>query len=122
MRNVFTAVLVINFLFETLAGVALISGPQGAFADLPADDARWPMVYGFAALAVASSVFWVWPHRDNAGAAGAVLGFLGTFHTLLFTALAITGNQTAGMAIHGVLALACLALFSQRRRWCRPAG
>ena len=122
MKIFFLTVLVLNLLFEGAAGVALITGPQGAFSDFRPEDGMWAMNYGFAALAVASVVFWVWPHRTDRKAVGVLLGFLMTFHTLLCIALAIPGNQFGAMAIHGTMAVLCLFLFTQKSRWCDAAS
>lgn len=118
LKIFFLTVLVLNFLFEALAGVSLIFGPQGVLSDFRPADGMWAMNYGFAALAVASVVFWTWPHRTNARVVGTVLGFLTTFHFLLAVSLAIPGNQFGAMMTHGIMGVLCLFLLTQRGRWC----
>ena len=121
MRAFFIAVLVLNFLFEAGAALALIFGPQGAFSDYRPPEGMWAMNYGFAALAVSTMVFWVWPHRNDARAVGTALGFLTTFHLLLAISLSIPWNLGA-MVTHGIMGILCLFLFTQRSKWCEPAG
>ena len=53
MKILFTVVLVLNFLTETLAAVSLIGGPEGIAA--AGKGGMWSMHYGFAALAIASA-------------------------------------------------------------------
>ena len=76
------------------------------------------MHYGFAALAIATASFWIWPYRNNVKAVPAILGVLLTFHSGLFLSLAIAGDQMPGMVIHAVLAALCILLFTQRSKWC----
>ena len=52
MKILFNIVLVLSFLFEALASVSLIGGPEGISA--PGLGNQWSMHYGFAALAIAS--------------------------------------------------------------------
>jgi len=118
MKVFFICVLILNLLLEGLAAASLIGGPQGIFAEVQPDGGMWAMNYGFAALAIASAVLWIWPNRENRQAVGSVLGILLTFHTFLFISLSIPGNQVPGMVAHGVMAVLCLILFTQRSRWC----
>jgi hypothetical protein len=118
LKILFIVVLVLNFLFEGAAGVALILGPEGALSDFRPEDGMWAMNYGFAALAVASVALWVWPHRTDSRVVGTVLGFLTTFHLLLAVSLSIPGNQFGAMMTHGIMGVLCLFLFTQRSRWC----
>ncbi|MEM6999946.1 MAG: hypothetical protein AAF529_04110 [Pseudomonadota bacterium] len=117
MKTFFIVVLVLNFLFETLAGVALITGPTGLGADSWAADGMWGMNYGFGALAIASMLLWVWPLRTNLAAVSVALGVLITFHVGLTISLAIPGNQMAPMLAHAVMAVLCIVAYTQRRRW-----
>lgn len=118
MKIFFIAVLVLNLIFEGLAGAGLVFGPQGIMAEVQPEGGMWAMNYGFAAFAIASSIFWIWPNRSNIKAVGSVLGILFTFHTLMCTALAIPGDQVVGMSIHGLMAVLCLFLLTQRAKWC----
>jgi hypothetical protein len=122
MRIFFISVLVLNLLLEGTAGSALILGPQGIFSETAPEAGMWAMNYGFAALAIASAVFWIWPYRNDMRAVGAVLGILVTFHVLLAVSLAIPGNQLGGMAAHSVMAVLCLILLTQRSRWCQAGS
>ena len=118
MKIFFVAFLVVNLIFEGLAGVGLILGEQGVMAATHTTDSMWGMNYGFGAFAIASAVFWLWPNRSDAKAVGSVLGILLTFHTLLCISLAIAGNQIPGMVIHGIMAVLSLVLLTQRSKWC----
>ena len=118
MRVFFISFLVLNLLLECVAAIFLIGGPAGAFLDVHPENGNWVMNYGFAAIAIASAIFWVWPGRDNILAVGSVLGILFTFHTLLFVSFAIQGNQMAYMIVHGAMAALAAFLYSQRSRWC----
>ncbi len=116
IKSLFIALLVLNFLTEALAAVSLIGGPAGIAAAGAGE--MWSMHYGFAALAIGSASLWVWPARNNLAAVTATLGVLATFHTGLFVSLNVAGDQQAGVVIHAVLAVLCIALFSQRRKLC----
>jgi hypothetical protein len=116
MRILFIVVLVVNLLTEALAAATLIGGPDGIAA--AGKGGMWSMHYGFAALAIASASLWVWPYRNNLKAVTAVLGVLCTFHTGLFVSLTLAGDQQVGMIIHGVMAVLCIVLFTQRAKWC----
>ena len=118
MKIFFTVVLILNFLTEAMAAVSLIGGPQSAFADEPVEGGFWAMHYGFAAISIASAVFWVWPYREDLKAVTAVLGILLVFHICIFTSLAIAGDQIPGTIIHAVMAVFCAFLFTQRSKWC----
>ena len=118
MKIFFVTTLVLNLIFETMAAVGLIFGAEGITADLRPTTTGWAMNYGFAALAIASAILWLWPHRENAAATGAVLGVLLTFHTALTISLLSGGGPLGGGVLHGLFALACLVLFTQRSKWC----
>ena len=93
MKRFFIGVLVLNLLAEGLAAFFLITAPENLFAEGQLEGVIWARNYGFAALAIASTVFWVWPSRDNSKAVGTVLGILLTFHIGLSSSLAIAGDQ-----------------------------
>lgn len=128
MKMFFTIFLVLNFLAETLAAVSLIGADSGLAAALdgvpPIVDGNigatglWSMHYGFAVIAIASAILWVWPHRSSRRVATAVLGILMTFHVALTCSLVLEGTQAPGMVLHAVLALMAIALFVLRGRWC----
>lgn len=120
MKILFVVLLVLNCLTEVLAATTLIGGPDGIAA--AGRGGMWSMHYGFAALAIASASLWVWRYRTNLSAVTAVLGVLLTFHTGLFISLTLAGDQQAGMVIHAVLSVLCIVLFTQRSKWCTPAG
>ena len=116
MKTLFTVVLVLNFLTETLAATTLIGGPEGFVA--AGRGGMWSMHYGFAALAIASASLWIWPYRTNRPVVTAVLGVLMTFHTGLLISLSLAGDQQAGVVIHAVMSVLCIVLFTQRSKWC----
>lgn len=116
MKILFIVLLVLNLLTEALAAVSLIGGPDGIAA--AGRGGQWSMHYGFAVIAIASALFWVWPHRSNMKVVTVVLGMLTTFHCGLFVSLTVAGDQQAGMVIHAVLAVLCIFLFTQRSKWC----
>ena len=118
MKNFFTAYLVVNFLLEMLAAITLIGGTLGLLSIAQLETGMWSMNYGFAAIAIGSAVFWVWPHRSRRAAAGSVLGILLTFHALVSVSFAIQGNQFQPMVVHGIMAALAIFLFSQRTKWC----
>lgn len=118
MKTLFTVFLILNLLAETLAATSLIGGPQGLPALGQVTGGMWAMNYGFAVIAIASAIFWIWPQRTNLNAVTPVLGMLLTFHISVFVALALAGDQFAGTIIHGVLAPLSVFLFTQRRKWC----
>ena len=118
MNIFFIVVLVLNLLTEGLAAIALISGPQGIPGLGQIEGGMWSMNYGFAAIAIASAIIWIWPYRENLGAVSAVLGILLTFHTCIFIALAMAGDQIPGTVAHAIMTTLCLILFTQRSKWC----
>ena len=122
MKVFFTVVLILNFLTEGLAAISLIGGPQSAFAEGPVEVGLWAMHYGFAAISIASAVFWIWPYREDLKAVTAVLGILLVFHICIFTSLAIAADQIPGTIIHAVMAVFCAILFTQRSKWCNTPG
>ncbi len=120
MKILFSALLILSFLTEMLAASTLIAGPGGISSASTINGGMWSMHYGFAALAIASASVWVWFSRHNLAAVTPILGTLMVFHSGLFVSLAVAGDQQAGMVIHAVLALICIALFIRRRHWCTP--
>lgn len=118
MKNLFSGYLVLNFLLEGLAAITLIGGTLGLLSIAQLESGMWSMNYGFAAIAIASAVFWIWPHRSRREAVGPVLGVLFTFHALVSISFAIQGNQVPPMVVHGVMAALAIFLYSQRTKWC----
>lgn len=116
MKIVFTIFLVLHALTELMAAASLIGGPEGISA--PGLGGQWSMHYGFAALALASASFWVWPYRSVRAAVTPLLGVLLVFHVGLLISLTTAGDQQAGMVIHAVLAVLAIALFCLRSKWC----
>ena len=118
MKLFFTVFLVLNLLAETLAAVSLIGGGLGGEPTDIAAGTRWDMNYGFAVIAIASAVFWLWTKRSTLAAVTPVLGMLTVFHVSLVVALSMDASQRFGFILHGVLALMAIILFTQRRKWC----
>ena len=114
----FIGVLAANLIFETLAGVVLITGDLGLNAEVMAPEGMWGMNYGFAALAIASALIWIWPHRTSFAATGVILGVLITFHAGLFIALMLAGNQLTPAILHLTLGVLCLVAWLRRATWC----
>lgn len=60
MKKIFLGFLVLNLLLEGLAAALLIGGPQGILSDAQSPDGvLWAANYGFAAIAIASAIFWI---------------------------------------------------------------
>lgn len=119
MKSLFVLVLVFNLLLEGFAGVSLIMEAEAAFSDTPPEGMMWNLNYGFTALAIASVIIWVWPHRNKVDVVGVLLGFLLSFHGLVTIALIIPGNQYPVAMIHGIMALLCLVLYVRKNHWCK---
>ena len=118
MNKIFVGFLVLNLLVEGLAAAFLIGGPQGIlFAAQQSDGILWAANYGFAAIAIASAIFWIWPHRENRQVVSAVLGILLTFHTMVFVSFVIQGDQIPPIIIHGVMAAIAIVLYSKRSEY-----
>ena len=118
MKTFFTGVLVLNLLIEGFAATTLIGAPEMMFAEGHEAGAMWARLYGFAVLAIGTTVFWIWPNREDIRAVGSVLGVLLTFHTSVFVALATSAGQLGNSIIHGVMAALCIFLYTQRSKWC----
>ena len=119
MKKVYSAVLIANLLIESVGAFALFAAPEFLVDADNASAMLWSWNYGFVALAVGSTVFWTWSHRDNFAAAGAVLGILFSFHLAIAVALAIADELFVDVVLHGVFAVLCLYLFVQRSKWCQ---
>ncbi len=117
MKRCFTTYLVMNLFLETLAAITLIGGAMGFFSVGGFEAGMWAMNYGFAALTMATAIFWVWPFRSTQAAVESVLGILLTFHALISVSFAIQGNQEVPVVIHAVMAVLAIYCYSQRTKW-----
>lgn len=118
MRHLFITYLVLNLLLEGIAAVTLIGAGLGLFTISQLDSGLWSMNYGFAAIAIASALFWVWPHKSKREVVGPVLGILLTFHALISVSFALEGTQVPSIVVHGIMALLGLYLYIRRSSWC----
>ena len=118
MKNLFTTYLVFNLVLEAIAAVTLVGTGLGLFAIAQFESGMWSMNYGFAAIAIASAVFWVWPHRSRRDVVGPVLGILLTFHAMVCISFAIQSEQLPLIVVHGVMALLGAFLYTRRSVWC----
>ena len=119
MRNLFTTYLVVNLMLEGIAAVTLVGAGLGLFTIAQLESGMWSMNYGFAAIAIASALFWVWPHRSKREVVGPVLGILLAFHALVSVSFAIQGAQVQTMVVHGIMALLGIFLYARRSAWCQ---
>jgi len=111
MHSLYLVLLTLNLLVETLAGTALIAGPDGIAAAGRGN--LWSMHYGFAALAVASISVWGYVYRALPQVQRAVLGVLLVFHAGIAVSLTLAGDQAVGQIIHIVLATLTLLLVAR---------
>jgi len=118
LRTVYSAVLVANLLIETVGALALFALPDFLVDAENESAVLWAWNYGFVALAVGSAVFWAWPHRESHAATGVVLGILFSFHLAIAVALVIADELFVDVVLHGVFAVFCLYLYTQRSKWC----
>lgn len=118
MKHLFTTYLVVNLVLESIAAVTLIGAGLGLFTIAGLESGMWSMNYGFAAIAIASALFWVWPHRSNRDVVGPVLGILLAFHALVSVSFAIQGGQVPSIVVHAVMALLGAFLYARRSAWC----
>jgi hypothetical protein len=118
MKKLFTTYLILNLILEGIAAVTLIGAGLGLFTIAQLESGMWSMNYGFAAIAIASALFWVWPHRSKRDVVGPVLGILLAFHALVSVSFAIEGTQMPSIVVHGIMALLALFLYARRSTWC----
>ena len=118
MKKLFTTYLVLNLFLEGIAAVTLIGAAVGLFTIAQLESGTWSMNYGFAAIAIASAIFWVWPHRSKREAVGPVLGILLVFHAFVSVSFAVHGNQVPPVVVHGIMALLGIFLYARRSEWC----
>ena len=118
MKKFYTTILIANLVIESIGAGALFMAPWFLVDASNASALLWSWNYGFVALAVGGTVFWAWPHRDDFAASGVVLGVLFSFHLAISVALAIVNELFIDIVLHGVFAMLCLYLYTQRSRWC----
>lgn len=118
MKRTFVAYLVLNLLLEGIAAFTLVGAGLGLFTIAGLESGMWSMNYGFAAIAIASAIFWVWPHRARRDVVGPVLGILLAFHSLVAVSFAIEGTQVPAIVVHGILGLSGIVLYLRRSSWC----
>lgn len=118
VKKLFSGALIANLLVEGLAALVLIGAPQSVSFGGQAQEIMWARIYGFAALGMGSTVFWVWPNRGDFKAAGTALGILLTFHICITVALAVSGTLLAGAILHGFMSVLFVALYIRRSDWC----
>ena len=118
MKIFFTVVLILNLVIEAFAAFVLIGSPETMFPEGQVAAVMWARNYGFAALAVGTTVFWIWPHREDFNVVGTVLGILLTFQIAISVALGISGAMMGGMILHSIMAVLCIFLYTQRSKWC----
>ncbi|MDH3619894.1 MAG: hypothetical protein OER91_03325 [Gammaproteobacteria bacterium] len=118
MKNLFTIYLVLNLVLEGIAAVTLLGAGTGLFTIDQFEGGMWSMNYGFAAIAIASAIFWVWPHRSKQDVVGPVLGILLVFHAALALSFMIQSTQTPSIIVHGCMALLGIFLYMRRSAWC----
>lgn len=118
MKHLFTTYLVLNLILESIAAVTLIGAGLGLFAIAGFESGMWSMNYGFAAIAVASAIFWVWPHRSKRDVVAPVLGMLLAFHALVAVSFAVQGSHVPSIVVHGIMGLLGILLYARRSAWC----
>jgi len=118
VKNVFITYLILNLILEGIAAVTLVGAGLGLFSVPQLESGMWSMNYGFAAIAMASALFWVWPYRSKRDVVGPVLGILLTFHGLLSISFAIQGTQVPSIIVHAIMALLGIFLYAGRSAWC----
>jgi len=118
MKKLYTAILIANLVIECVGVAVLFTAPAFLVDAENASALMWSRNYGFVALAVGSAVFWAWPYRDNFAATGVVLGIIASFHMAIAVAFAVADELFVDVVLHGVFAVICLFLFTQRSKWC----
>lgn len=118
MRKLFITYLVLNLALEGIAAVTLIGAGLGLFTIAQLESGMWSMNYGFAAIAIASALFWVWPHRSKREVVGPVLGILLAFHGFVSVSFAIQGSHMPSIVVHGIMAVLGIFLYTRRSAWC----
>jgi FtsH-binding integral membrane protein len=120
MRKLYIGVLAFNLIFEGLVGLILVFKIDPGGEDALQIHSAWATDYGFAALVIASLIFWVWRQRYNEQTATLVLGILTSFHIglTLSTGMAVAdGDPIAAAITHGLMAILSFTLFITRKQW-----
>jgi len=119
MRKVLFTVLGLNLVLEGLTSAALISLPL-RLEEFDASTQGGFVLYGFAALSVAASIFWFTKYSDSESSIAIGLGLLSTFHICLVIACLMI-SMIAGVVVHGLLFAAFVFLFVNRSKCLRVA-
>ena len=119
MKKLFLGLLVFNLLLEGFAAISLISAPGAGLPGAGPAEISWARNYGFAALAMASLIVWIWPQRNNAAAVSTVLGLLMVFHLGISLSLTLGMGPMLFATLHGLGGLVAVVLFATRSRWLR---
>ena len=118
MRILFVTYLVLNLVLESIAAISLIGAGLGLFVISGLESGVWSMNYGFAAIAIASAIFWVWPHKSKREVVGPVLGMLLAFYALVSVSFAVQGEHVPSIVVHGFMGLVGIVLYARRSAWC----
>lgn len=121
MKKLLIAVGIAHLLAEGLGGLMMVIAPASVLPGASSAALSFVVLYGFAAIAMASVVVWAWPQRNNAAVMGVVLGILATFHTGILLGLlmaAMAGGSLGVGIVHGMFAALFWLLYARRRQWC----
>ncbi len=118
MRKTLIGFLLLNLVFEGWIAVVLISAPF-RLADFNAMAQQWSVHYGFAALAMATAVFWALRFGASETGLAALLGILTCFHlgltvssALIFVqAEAVQATGLFPVITHGLLLAGCIFFY-----------
>ena len=119
MRKTLFIVLILNALLEGLTALRLILLPV-QLEDFDAAVQGGYVLYGFAALSIAMSIFWFNKYGDKEISLAMGLAVLSTFHISL-TIASIILSVVPGIIGHGLLSMAFLYLFTNRGQ-CLPVS
>jgi len=117
MRKVLFTVLGLNLVLEGLTSARLVSLPF-RLEDFDATVHGGLVLYGFAALAVAVSIFWFKKFGDTESSLALGLGLLSTFHISMVIACLLI-SMIPGVVGHGLLSAAFIFLFINRSKCLR---
>ena len=119
MRKALFTALGVNLFVEGLTSLRLITLPR-RLDDFDPTTHGGLVLYGFAALAAALSIFWFRKYGDNESSLAMGLGLLSTFHVCMVIACLMI-SMPPGVVGHGLLAVAFVYLFIKRRA-CLPVA